>query len=1040
MRKGKGSILRILSATTVAGLMASTMLAPVVMASSAPITLTVTINGTPQTVTLPSNLGPGLYDLQLPATVSGHVVELPPVEFVISVNDVATLVQSAAPSAVTVDAPGPNTGASPTRMTATFTSSGGVTTTESIPASEFKPLTDAVTFRPVGTLAPGIYQLTVQFQYADGSTTTSSAQSYAATNVDVPATLSATNTAAVSAAASGTVTETFLVTDQSGIGVAGVAVDLGVTGTLSIQDLSTTSAVTNAAGVVTVTYDEPSAGHSGTLTGAVASNPSLQGQTGLISIGTASTSAQAASVTEITTPLASGATLTLGQANTITFEAENSAGAGVSGVTVDLSLTGNLGTVGQLSSPTAVTGVGGIATVTYTPSAMTTGGVAVGGTVFAALAANTAINGQTGTLTVGADAPASVSAGVTSAQVTAGTTDTLTYTVRDSAGHLLAGVPVTATVTDGGLGSSLGATETVSTNAEGVATFIYDGPDLVGTGTLQATAGSVSAGTSIAVVPGSPARLALGSPTSAELVGVTYQIPVYLADQYGNPITATTSQTVDLFGSVFLPSPSGDWSSYGAFSPSTDFLGPTASPGSPNYDVLPLQFVNGSAAVYFKPMDSTLGQSSDTFGVALPVSGGGAPLSVAVASGISVSAAGEAPSTVVSNFRASVASAGADTPVTFTVLAADGNPIPGVSVEFQPITPGIGYNSQFGELASLFASTNAQGQATAKFIGNQAGSTGVVTATTGGGTAAVSGETGLFTVVPGAPAAISASFGSGQAPLLAGTSQPVQFTVYDRMGNPVPNTPVTFGVNGLTGYVSRDGEPAASGLSNASGAFTVTYTPNPGTSAGTGYLWAAASGVVTSAGSMTYTPPSAWAAVNMGYTGAESGSTISSGSTVVPSGTTTSATVSGLDSQTALSLIATVDNGLVSLATPQFLPITSSGGTAEGTGAVWFPSNASAEAWNLTGEVGVIGGTIGYSDFVLTQPGSSASPPPAISGSLVSVGSGGALVTASLPSGIVSEPIARLSSSGIWSLVAPNVQDYWVVYQGQYYQLDVSTP
>ena len=1040
MHVRKGSVLKVLSATMVAGLMGSSMLAPVVMASSAPLTLTVMVNGTPEQVTLPSNLGPGLYDLQLPATVSGHVVELPPVEFVISSSDVATLVQSAAPSAVTVSAPGLDTGASPTAITAIFTSSSGTTTTESIPPSDFNLAADAVTFRPPGTLAPGNYQLTVTFRYASGSTSTSSAQSYVATTVDVPATLFATNTAAVSAAASGIVTETFLVADQAGTGVAGVAVDLGVTGTLSRQDLSTTSAVTNAAGVVTVTVDDPTAGQSGTVTGAVAANPSIQGQTGLISIGTASTSAQAASVTEITTPLASGATLTLGQVNTITFEAENSAGAGVSGVTVDLSLTGNLGSVGQLSSPTAVTGAGGIATVTYTPSAMTTDGVTVGGTVFAALAANTAINGQTGTLTVGADAPAAVSASVASAQVTAGTATTLTYTVRDSAGHLLAGVPVTATVSDGGLGSSLGDTETVSTNAEGVAAFTYDAPDLVGSGTVEATAGSVSASTSISVVPGSPARLALGSTTSSELVAGTYQIPVYLADQYGNPITATTSQTVDLFGSVFSPSPAGDRSTYGAFSASNSFVGPTASPGSPNYDVLPLQFVNGSSTVYFSPMDSTLGQTSDTLGASLPASGGGAPLSVAAVSGISVSAAGETPSAVVSNFSASTVSAGVDTPVTFTVLAADGNPIPGVTVQFAAVTPGVGFNGAFGSFSpGVDATTNAAGQATDAFVGNTAGQSGVVTAEAAAGPATASGQTRLFSVVPGSPYRISASFSSGQSVnLRAGVSQPVTFTVYDSQGNVVPDTPVTFGVNTLTGFVSRGGAAATSGFTNSSGSFTVTYTPNPGTSAGTGYLWAEASGVGTSAGSMVYTPPSGWAAINMGYTGTESGSTISSGSTV-PSGTS-SATASGLDSQTALDLIATVDNGIVSLNTPQFLPITSSSGTAEGTGAVWFPSNASAEAWNLTGEVSAMGGSTGYSDFVLTQPGSTASPPPAIAGSLVSIGSGGAPVTASLVSGTVQEPIAHLSSSGTWSLLPPNVQDYWVVYAGQYYQLDVSTP
>ena len=1026
----KGSVLRILSATSVAGLMAATMAAPMVQASAAPITLTVTINGEPQQLTLPSNIGPGLYDLQLPATVSGQVVELPPIEFVVSSTDVATLVQSAAPAMVTVAAPGPITGATPTAMTATFTSSGGATTTEAIPAGDFSAVSNSVTFRPPGTLPPGNYRLTVEFSYPSGGTATSSAQSYSATSVDVPTTVMAVNTAAVSVAASGTVVESFRVEDSQGIGVAGAAVVIGTTGTLASRDLSQVSAVTNANGVVTVTYRDPHAGDAGRITAAVSSNTSIQAETGTISVGTASTSAAAASVTQIVTPLASGATLTLGQASTITFEAETSAGAGVSGVTVDLSLTGNLGAAGQLSSSSAVTGAGGIATVTYTPSAMTVDGGSVDGTVFAVLSSNLSIYGQTGALTVGADAPASVSAGVASAEVTAGASDALTYTVRDSAGHVLAGVPVTATAASGGLGASSGTTETVSTNASGVATFQYDAPDLVGSASVQVAAGSATASTAVTVVAGSPARVALGSTTLAESVGGTYKVPVYLADQYGNPILANTSAVVDLFGTALAPSPSGVWSTYGAYSPPiTQFVGPTAAPGSPQYDVLPLQFVNGSASLYFQPQDSTLGSADATLGVALPDSSGGAPLSTAVVSGISISAAGQTPAAVVSNFSASTISAGVSTPIRFTVLAADGIPIPGVEVQFEAVSPSPG---TFVSFQSHFAFTNQRGQTSALVTGDKAGNSGEIEATTGvGASATATGETGVITVVPGAPATISASFPAGASThLLAGSSQPVTFTVYDVNGNPVPDTAVTFGVTGLTGYVSRDGAAASSGLTNSSGSFTVTYAPNPGTVLGSGSLWAQASGAYTSAGLMTYTPPSGWATADMANTGVESGS-ISSGSTV-PSGSTT-ASVADLNSQ-PLTDIATLNPGQVTLQAPQFLPITSSSGTAEGTGAVWFTSSGSAVAWNLTGEVAALGGNLGYSDFVLTNSSGAA-----ITGSLVSVGSGGAPVSAALVSGTVQEPIAQLSN-GTWSLVAPNVQDYWVLSSGTYYQLDVSTP
>lgn len=1028
----KGSVLRIVSATSVAGLMAATMAAPMVEASAAPITLTVTINGQVQQLTLPSNIGPGLYDLQLPGMVSGQAVELPPIEFVVSSADVATVVQSAAPSSMTVAAPGPIAGAAPTAMTARFTSSGGASITESIPGSDFSVAANAVTFRPPGTLAPGNYQVTVAFSYASGSAATSSGQSYSDTSVDVPAAVVAVNPAAVSAAASGTVAESFRVEDAQGIGVGGVAINLNTTGTLSARDLSQTSAVTNANGVVTVTYQDPNAGDAGRITAALSSNASIQGETGTIAIGTASTSAAAASVTEIVTPLAAGATLTLGQPSTISFEAETSAGAGVSGVTLDLSLTGNLGSAGTLSSSSAVTGAGGIATVTYTPSAMTVSGGPVEGTVFAVLASNLSIYGQTGTLTVGADAPAAISGAVGSAEVTAGTSASLTYTVRDSAGHALAGVPVTATVASGGLGASSGTTETVPTNASGVATFAYDAPDLVGSGSVQVAAGSAAASTTITVVPGAPARVALGSTTLAESVGATYEVPVYLADQYGNPILANTSVAVDLFGTALAPSPSGDWSTYGAYAPpTTQFVGPTAAPGSPQYDVLPLQFVNGSASLYFQPQDSTLGSADATLGVALPNITGGAPLSTAVVSGISVSAAGQTPATVVSTFSASTISAGAAAPVGFTVLAADGNPIPGVEVQFGAATSSGPAAGNFASFQSLFAFTNPRGQTSAVVTGQKAGSTGEITAEVPVGSPVATGQTGILTVVPGAPATISASFPAGASTdLFAGSSQPVTFTVYDREGNPVPNTAVTFGVAGLTGYVSRGGVPASSGKTNSSGSLTVTYAPNPSTQAGTGDLWAQASAAYTTAGSMTYTPPSGWAAADMASTGVESGA-ISSGSTV-PSGSS-SASVVDLNTE-PLTDIATVHAGQVTLTAPQLLPITSSSGTAEGTGAVWFTSSGSAVAWNLTGEVAALGGSLGYSDFVLTNSSGAA-----ISGSLVSVGSGGAPVSAALVSGTVQEPIAQLSN-GTWSVIPPNVQDYWVLSGGAYYQLDVSTP
>jgi hypothetical protein len=131
---------------------------------------------------------------------------------------------------------------------------------------------------------------------------------------------------------------------------------------------------------------------------------------------------------------------------------------------------------------------------------------------------------------------------------------------------------------------------------------------------------------------------------------------------------------------------------------------------------------------------------------------------------------------------------------------------------------------------------------------------------------------------------------------------------------------------------------------------------------------------------------------------------------------------------TLLSYMATVSNGLVVIQAPA--------GFASGSGdvyAVWSPHY---QGWDLTEELAALGGSQGYTDFVLETPGL---PADYLEGSLVSSSLNGAPSGTALVSGTVQVPFAELAG-GNWSLLPPTVQDYWVVYNNSYYQLDVSVP
>jgi len=468
-------------------------------------------------------------------------------------------------------------------------------------------------------------------------------------------------------------------------------------------------------------------------------------------------------------------------------------------------------------------------------------------------------------------------------------------------------------------------------------------------------------------------------------------------------------------------------------------------PSGSGSNLVTLNFVNGQATLYFSPADATTA-ATDTLGVALPGSTvSSAPIDADVSvTRIMVSDQGATPATVTTTQSgATNLTAGQWDTITFTVRASDGNVIPDVPVAFHTIPNSNGTDTLNGPAATLntlTGTTNQSGQVTVEFRDTQAGNTGEIQAVaTLGNQSVVSGATGVITVVAGAPTHFTSTLPSGSSTsVMATNSTSVTFTAWDQYGNPVSDTLVSFEMLGLNGSV-MDGSSTYAGLTNSSGQITVTYTPTPITTTGSGQLEVesvANPEAIGYSGYIDFTAPSALptADVNMEAAPVNGAANVSPGSAyasaLVIDGTTQD--VLGVNYASDVSDFATVSAGGAMIMTPQITPAAeynSSYGSAKAGDilAVWVHPNAEYYYLDLTQELGthISSGTadvgFGFTDGT----------------SIWSVGPNGQLLTDN--SQYLYIPVAQ-ESAGMWTLAPQETVNQWIMVNGTVYQFNVQQP
>jgi hypothetical protein len=284
-----------------------------------------------------------------------------------------------------------------------------------------------------------------------------------------------------------------------------------------------------------------------------------------------------------------------GSTNTVTWTYTDTFGAPVAGAVVDLAISGANSATSTVVIPSTTTDANGVASYTFTDAAGVEASTTLGTTTLTATARETSLAGSriitwVATMPVVAtitgfrndneatSAPATypdpVDAGVviydtasTGTKYLIDTTDNLTrslliagdnkeqvafqYTLKDSAGALVSGVPVTLTATDGlWILNSIGlpvASRTIYAGSGGTISFIVMATK-TGTHTLTLTSGSVSTTTKLIYGNATTdARYLALSPASASGTANAEKLPSLTAtvtDRWGNPVSGVTITVV----------------------------------------------------------------------------------------------------------------------------------------------------------------------------------------------------------------------------------------------------------------------------------------------------------------------------------------------------------------------------------------------------------------------------------------------------------------------------------------------------------------
>ncbi|MCL6636616.1 MAG: Ig-like domain-containing protein [Alicyclobacillus sp.] len=151
--------------------------------------------------------------------------------------------------------------------------------------------------------------------------------------------------------------------------------------------------------------------------------------------------------------------------------------------------------------------------------------------------------------------------------------------------------------------------------------------------------------------------------------------------------------------------------------------------------------------------------------------------------------------------------------LTFTVADSNGNPVPGVKVDF-----GVTGSLKAAGLSSSAGVTDNHGQVSVSYTDDVPGDSGTVTAAVDGG--GVQGASGNITVVAIGPAQVSSSL-TAPVQVTAGKAQDVAFSVIDSNGDAAAGVVLDLGV---TGTLQVGGLSKQQVVTDATGQAAVTYT------------------------------------------------------------------------------------------------------------------------------------------------------------------------------------------------------------------------
>jgi adhesin/invasin len=423
---------------------------------------------------------------------------------------------------------------------------------------------------------------------------------------------------------------------------------------------------------------------------------------------------------------------------------KDASGNPISGVTVTFAAPTS-GASATLSAGQSTTDASGNATVTATANAIA-GSYAVQATLAGAGSASFNLSNVSG----GASTLAFVQQPV---NTPAGTAMTVAVKLADSNGNPVASVSVTLTLPD--TTATLIGTTTVSTDANGVATFSNLSINTTGTFQLQATAGALSMLSNPFQITPAAARtitpVAGGGQSAA--VNTAYALPVraVVRDQLGNTVPGASV--------TFTAPASGAGAAFaGSTSVTTDNQGIATSPA----------ITANSQTGSFQVIAATDGASSPATFNLTNLAGTANRLSF------------------VQHPTATVAGETITPPVTVQVRDNSGNPV---------AQAGLAVSLMGNSVATLrakpaTATTDATGLATFASLGvSQAGAYTALAQSEG----VASALSDPFTVTANIPSVIRATGGTPQStPVSTAFSEALQATVTDSAGNPVSGVPVVF--------------------------------------------------------------------------------------------------------------------------------------------------------------------------------------------------------------------------------------------------------